>query len=62
MSSLSRHLPREPTSAEDIEAMAKTAWLQRGWACLQVDTIRSDWVRAAIEAEMIERYGKRGRT
>ena len=41
--------------------MARTAWLQRGWCCIQVDTIRSDWVRAAIVAEMEDRYGKRGR-
>lgn len=57
--SLAPHVPVKPLDDDQIAAKAGAAWRERGWACLPVDDIRSEWLRRGIEAEMNARYGQR---
>lgn len=57
--SLARHVPERTLDDDEIAARAGQAWRERGWACLPVDEIRSEWLRRGIEAEMNARYGAR---
>lgn len=57
-SSLSRHVPRSPASSEEIEAMCRRAWVERGQAVIDPDTIEDEWTRRALVTEMTRRYGE----
>ena len=57
--SLAPHVPAQPLDDDEITAKAAAAWRDRGWACICIDEVRSEWLRRGIEAEMNARYGQR---
>ncbi len=57
--SLARHVPAQPLDDDEIAAKAGAAWRERGWVCIRIDDIRSEWLRRGMEAEMNARYGQR---
>lgn len=58
-SSLARHVPRAPTSPDEMQALRRAAWRKQGVAVLPLDDVRDDWTRQAIVNEANRLYGKR---
>lgn len=57
--SLARHVPAQPLDDDEIAARAASAWRERGWVCIRIDDIRSEWLRRGMEALMNALYGPR---
>lgn len=60
-SCLERIVPRDPTSAEGLEALRARAWAEQGVVVLNVDEIGDDWLRQAVINEASRRWGRRMR-
>lgn len=57
--SLARHVPVQPLGDDEIAARAAAAWRERGWVCIRINDIRSEWLRRGMEALMNALYGPR---
>jgi hypothetical protein len=58
--SLERHLSDTPASDDEIRAMARAAWLKRGWLCVRPEELVDPFERQLAINIAERRYGKRG--
>jgi hypothetical protein len=57
--SLERHVPDAPASDDEIAAMARAAWLKRGWLCVRPADLLDPFERQVALNIAERRYGKR---
>ena len=58
-SQLGPHQPRRTTTADELLAMRRAAWLKQGVVVLHPEDIADDWVRQALVNEATRLYGRR---
>lgn len=57
--SLERHVPDTPAGDDEIAAMARAAWLKRGWLCVRPADLIDPFERQMALNIAERRYGKR---
>lgn len=57
--SLERHIAEMPASGDEIAAMARAAWLKRGWLCVRPKDSVDPFERQLAINIAERRYGKR---
>jgi hypothetical protein len=57
--SLERHMAETPASDDEIAAMARAAWLKRGWLCVRPEDLIDPFERQLAINIAERRYGKR---
>ncbi|HVO14373.1 MAG TPA: hypothetical protein VMV26_04125 [Alphaproteobacteria bacterium] len=57
--SLERHIAEAPASDDEIAAMARAAWLKRGWLCVRPQDLVDPFERQLAINIAERRYGKR---
>jgi len=62
VTSLARHIPDADLTPEQIKALARRAWLERGVALLVVKDITDPFARQAVRNEVEKQLGLSGNT
>ena len=57
--SLERHIAEMPAGDDEIRAMARAAWLKRGWLCVRPEDLVDPFERQLAVNIAERRYGKR---
>jgi hypothetical protein len=57
--SLDRHLPRTPSSEEELFVMRRAAWRKQGIVVINPADVRDAIIRQALINEAIRLYGQR---